>query len=435
MVGFTVRARSTELNAEVEGPPGEGALYDPLRQGGSEQSEPLLSWSGRTLYDLKNPTFTSFLDLSRWLCALIVFLGHLRGPLFSGFESVPPADRGVPVTLCYLITGWFGEAVIIFFVLSGYLVGGLACAKSAVGRFQPNDYAIDRATRIFLPFIPALILTALCDALGMTFFGDIGFYNHTHPQILAKVNSDPFVNHFTLNVFFKNVLMLQTIASPPFGSNMPLWSISLEFWFYVTFGLFMTGVVEKGKSRSWIWMLGAVALAALLGRNFLINMGLWMIGLGAAFVGRTKMERPLVACLAFFACLLSFRFIKGTFGLGEMVMLRNYLVAIFFAWLLVSMRAARWTPLEAMRSLNASFSSFSYSLYLIHFPLMLLLLGALQHTGYFPRIAQGYEPTNSRGLLAYALVATTVIACAFGFSRATEAQTPRLRKILRGQWR
>ncbi len=429
-----MKERSTKTNGEAEGH-GGGALYDSWREAASEGSQRLLSWSGRTLYDLKNPTFTSFLDLTRWVSAGIVFLGHLRGPLFSNYESLAAADRGLLVNVWFLVTGWFGEAVIVFFVLSGYLVGGLACAKSAVGRFEPIDYVIDRATRIFLPFLPALILTALCDALGMTFFGDVGLYNHTQPQIHAKINTDAFATYFTLDIFLKNVLMLQTIASPPFGSNQPLWTISLEFWFYVTFGILLTGMTGKGKPEPWIWIVAAVALAALLGGNFLAHMGLWMIGVGAGFVGRSRCERPLAACFAFFACLLSFRFIKGTFGFDEMLWLRNYVVAVFFAWLLVSMRGARWSLLEYTRPFNTLLSSFSYSLYLIHFPLMLLLLGALYHTGYFPRIAQGYAPTDPRGLLAYALVVIMVGLCAFGFSRATEQQTTRVRKLLkRHQW-
>ena len=427
--------RSNKTNGEAEAH-GGGAMYDSWREASSEGSQRLLSWSGRTLYDIKNPTFTSFLDLARWICAGIVFLGHLRGTLFLSFEGLAAADRGLLVTVWYFVTGWLGEAVIVFFVLSGYLVGAIACAKSTVGRFEPIDYAIDRATRIFLPFIPALILTAICDGLGMLFFGDLGFYNHTHPQIHAKVNSDAFTTYFTLTIFLKNVLMLQTIASPAFGSNQPLWTISLEFWFYVTFGVFLTGMTAKGKPGApWIWIVGGVALAALLGGNFLAHMGLWMIGVGAGFVGRSRCERPLAACFAFFACLLSFRFIKGAFGFGETVMLRNYAVAVFFAWLLVSMRGARWSLLEYTRPFNSLISSFSYSLYLIHFPLILLLLGALYHTGYFPRIAQGYAPTDPRGLLAYALVVIMIGLCAFGFSRVTEQQTPRVRKLLRRhQW-
>src|SRR5208283_5160856 len=206
----------------------------------------------RTLADLRNPTFASFLDLARWTCAWIVFLGHLRNPLFFGFESVAAADRGFLVTVWFFVTGWFGEAVIVFFVLSGYLVGASACAKASLGRFSARDYAIDRASRIFLPFIPALLLTALCDGAGMTFFSDLGFYSGAHPMIHEKVHSAPFASYFTLETFGLNLAMLQTIVAPAFGSNQPLWTISLEFWFYVTFGVALAGVVAAKPAQRWV---------------------------------------------------------------------------------------------------------------------------------------------------------------------------------------
>jgi peptidoglycan/LPS O-acetylase OafA/YrhL len=112
--------------------------------------------SARTLSDLRNSTFTSFLDFTRWVCAWTVFLGRLRNPLFVGFESFPACDRRLTIYLWYFVTGWFGEAVIVFFVLCGYLVGAVACAKAQIGRFNVIDYAIDRFSRICLPLVPAL---------------------------------------------------------------------------------------------------------------------------------------------------------------------------------------------------------------------------------------------------------------------------------------
>ena len=79
-----MRERSTKTNGDAERH-GGCVLYDSWREAALEGSQRLLSWSGRTLYDLKNPTFTSFLDLTRWICAGIVFLGHLRGTLFLSF--------------------------------------------------------------------------------------------------------------------------------------------------------------------------------------------------------------------------------------------------------------------------------------------------------------------------------------------------------------
>lgn len=386
--------------------------------------------AARTLSDLENPTFNSFLDLARWSCAWIVFLGHLRNPLFVGFESLAAADRGLLVTMWYFVTGWYGEAVIVFFVLSGYLVGAVACAKASEGRFAGIDYAIDRASRIFAPFLPALLLTVLLDAAGAGLFGDLGFYDHTHPMIHEKIAGGSFASYLTPNTFVMNLLMLQTIVAQPLGSNQPLWTISLEFWFYALFGLGIVSLLSGGAWRL-AGCAATAALAATLGQGFLIFMGLWCIGGSVAFISAPAFERPLLALLFFGAVLVLLRLTAATFAHGDMIIARNYAVACSFAWLLLSMRRMRFGWLERRRSFNAFMAGFSYSLYLIHFPLMLVLLGALYATGRFEGIARGYSPTDAQGLLAYAVVAGAVGVCAFAFAQPTERQTPRLRRFLK----
>ena len=169
-----------------------------------------------TLEGLENASFVSFLDLARWFAATIVFLGHLRVPLFLGYASLPAGDRGPLISIWYFITGCAGEAVTVFFVLSGYLVGAMGLAKARAGRFAPREYAIDRATRIFLPYVPALVLTACLDLAGGALFAGTGFYTHEHPMIREKIAIDAFQSFLTPQIFLSNLAMLQTIWAPPF---------------------------------------------------------------------------------------------------------------------------------------------------------------------------------------------------------------------------
>ena len=175
------------------------------------------------------------------------------------------------------MTGWFGEAVIIFFVLSGYLVGGIASARASIGKFSLMDYAVDRVARLYVALLPALLLTALLDAVATNWFADIGFFTHTHPMIQQKVNSAPYLNNMSLSSFISNALMLQTIVTPSFGSNDPLWTISLEFWFYAVFGIGLASLLAArwcaslalsqspsffcfwGRNSPFIWASGFVA--------------------------------------------------------------------------------------------------------------------------------------------------------------------------------
>jgi peptidoglycan/LPS O-acetylase OafA/YrhL len=86
-----------------------------------------------------------------------------------------------------------------------------------------------------------------------------------------------------------------------------------------------------------------------------------------------------------------------------------------------------------MARFNRFMADFSYSLYLIHFPLMLFLLGALHATGQFPGIASGYRATDPQGLFLYGLVIALVLLSAWAFAQATEQQTARAREWLKAR--
>jgi len=65
------------------------------------------------------PTFVH-LDMARGLAALVVLIGHLRSFVFLSYgdlNSHTPID-----TIVWAITGFGHQAVMIFFVLSGFFI-------------------------------------------------------------------------------------------------------------------------------------------------------------------------------------------------------------------------------------------------------------------------------------------------------------------------
>lgn len=400
------------------------------------KADRMSSYPRKVLLDVERASFVSFLDLTRWVAAGIVFVGHLRNPLFLGYADVATADRNILIQLWFFVTGWFGEAVVVFFVLSGYLVGGIASARASVGGFSLVGYSIDRVTRLYMAFLPALLLTAALDIFGSSWFASTGFYTHSHPMLMQKVSGGAFSIYLTPQNFFANALMLQTIAWPTFGSNDPLWTISLEFWFYLVFGLGLAAWLEPVQWKRVLGFCMVALLFLVLGAGFPVFMGLWLLGVIVAFVPWRAVERPLIALGAFVGVLLLTRaeqayFKGGAFGIA----LRNYMTALAFAWLLVSMRSIRWAPLERIGRFNKFLADFSYSLYLIHFPLMLFVLGALHATGRFDVIARGYSPASGQGLFVYGTVIVVVYLCAWLFSQVTERQTWRARRALKKVFR
>ena len=68
------------------------------------------------------PRFLPGLDLLRAAAALLVMIGHVRNLFFTDYSQV--VNCNWLIKSIYFLTGLGHESVIIFFVLSGLLVGG-----------------------------------------------------------------------------------------------------------------------------------------------------------------------------------------------------------------------------------------------------------------------------------------------------------------------
>lgn len=382
--------------------------------------------------DLARPDFQSFLDLARWAAAALVFVGHLRNPLFLGYASLPADDRNPIVQGWYFVTGWFGEAVIVFFILSGFLIGGMGLAKLQAQTFDLKAYAIDRISRLYIAFVPALLLTVLLDHAGHAWFPQAGLYSHTQPMIAEKINTPSFESMATPTNFVGNLVMLQNFHVPTYGSNTPLWTISVEFWFYFVFGLAAILLIHRSKrARAATIAVGAVVFA-ILGTGFAYLLGLWLIGVAVALIGRSQMERPLLALILFVAVLVAARILHDKVSAFVWCQtIRDYGVAASFAYLLYSMRSAKSALLARLAGFNRFMADFSFSLYLIHFPMLIFLSSLAFASGYFSGVETGYRPTDPQGVFLYALIVIAVYLAAWGFSLLTERHTVRVRRFLK----
>lgn len=105
-----------------------------------------------------SPRLFAALDFLRWTAAFAVLAGHVRAFCFPPYGEF--ANPGVLTRAFYLGTGFGHQAVMVFFVLSGFLVGGRALEKMEHQKFKPGDYMIDRVSRLYPVFIACLVLTA-----------------------------------------------------------------------------------------------------------------------------------------------------------------------------------------------------------------------------------------------------------------------------------
>ena len=104
------------------------------------------------------------LDWFRFLAALTVVFVHTRYVSFVEYGLLDESSKGMMTSAIFALSRLGNEAVIIFFVLSGFLVGGRAVERILNRTFRPNSYLIDRAVR---RRTPALSGEPLCPLFSL----------------------------------------------------------------------------------------------------------------------------------------------------------------------------------------------------------------------------------------------------------------------------
>jgi peptidoglycan/LPS O-acetylase OafA/YrhL len=225
------------------------------------------------------------LDLARWLAALLVAGGHLRSFVFVDANSA--GNVNVLWKPFYYLTGLGHEAVMVFFVLSGFLIGKHVYDMVAAGKWAWADYTIKRLSRLWIVLIPALTLNALWDYIGIHLYhgslyaGLLSDINHSTPS----TQNVPLIYEF--DTFLANALFLRTIVAPTFGTNTPLWSLANEFWYYVIFPL---GFLASPKTVPTVQRIAfaslAIAICFVLPTGIVLSEMIWMFGFGVFLIER-----------------------------------------------------------------------------------------------------------------------------------------------------
>lgn len=326
--------------------------------------------------NIKN--YNPWLDLFRGMAALLVCVGHIRNAFLVDYGDIQvKAWWHVPA---YLVTSFGHQAVIIFFVLSGFLVGGGVLVKGK--DFSWTDYFSARLIRLWLVLIPALLFTAACDFLTLrilpsAFNGALSSLWNSGPSTLEGVG---------WKVFIANVLFLQTIVFPVFGSNGPLWSLANEFWYYILFPLIVCGWGYTGIFgflRRVIMLVLAIVIILWLPREIIFYFFLWLMGVACFLIirknsPRINMSLTVISAIFFLGSLLATKFLAK----DNLMIWLDFTVGLLFSILLICLNGHQvpWKIDGLLGAVIRKFSDFSYSLYLFHFPLVILLAATTVRT-------------------------------------------------------
>ena len=383
---------------------------------GARRKRPLVRIlrSSRLARSTHNGGQSVLIDWLRGLAALQVAAAHLRAQVFPGLSTV--TDPPLWYQGLAFMTGFAHQAVLVFFVLSGWLVGGVFLDRShdVPPSRALRDYALDRATRLWTVLLPAFMLM-----LALAWAGALP-WSDANPA--ADIASADARTAWSFSTLLGNLVGLQTLVVPPFGENFPLWSLANETWYYVLFPLL---VIAARAGAAWLRLACAAlafAVAALLGAAITGYFLVWLLGVAASRLrfDFTAVQRWLWrGALLVVATLLRLGGQDGDFTLSTLG--PDLLLALLLVVCLCSVGRGR--PTAAVAQTGAFLAGFSFTLYVVHIPLQRMLWayrdGALLAPG---------EPAS---LAVYAAMLAVVLALAYLFHLPFEAQTGRLRRLLR----
>jgi peptidoglycan/LPS O-acetylase OafA/YrhL len=305
-----------------------------------------------------DPGLSIYFDLVRIIAAIVVVFHHVWPLIFPQFPLPWPGH----------------EAVVVFFVLSGYVIAYTASDES----IKFATFAGHRAARILSVAIPALLLAAVvapfAEGPGIEYAGPV--HIEQGDFLFATLINAVFLGQsFGLNI------------SPPF--NGPFWSICFEVWYYAIFAAWTY------SSKKWRAALTVLTLA-FAGLKIVMLLPVWLLGTWL-FHNMPKLTQRQASVLFLITTLTAFIFywsgashvIRGhvfIFAPGFMAILHgsNQFIGDLILGILVTANFAAVASLGpqlrfllwAENKIRYA-SSFTLSTYLYHMPLTVLIWNGL----------------------------------------------------------
>lgn len=349
------------------------------------------------------------MDWLRFLAAFMVVIGHTRFQHFAFYDGMEIPGKGAWSQALFLIPRFANEAVMVFFVLSGFLVGGRCIERVLKHNFDPRGYMIDRATRIWLPLVPTVLATWLVTWIrGETILWTEGI---------------------------GNLLSLQGFLVEPMMNNLSLWSLSYEVWFYiVALAAALTLSSPRKGMRIGAMILLTISLCVFV-RLQVCYLFVWIVGAFAYFPDREPRRWSLLLGGAFLAgagTLLS-AFATDVRSL-DISWLVRYIPPRDISLLLLGLGVSLTLPtlvvtfpksqlLKSVESWGGALAASSYSLYLIHRPILKLW-------GHWEGGDQIYTRLDAHSILMFSAKIGTCLLGGWLFYLVFEKQTARLRRKL-----
>ncbi|HEX7159051.1 MAG TPA: acyltransferase [Edaphobacter sp.] len=363
--------------------------------------------------DFPGTTASLLLDLARGVAAILVLLAHWKIMFFVDYPKIP-SSRAL-FAIPYVICSAGRQSVLIFFVLSGYLISGSIFRSFQRGNWRWSSYLVHRLVRLWVVLIPGLVIGALWDWIGLHHLHTPSLYHGISPKShLVDVSRT-----LSPSAFIGNVAFLQTLFFPTLGSNRALWSLANEFWYYILFPLgWLSLRPGRPTSHRIIYSALFLGLAWFLRSTILPLFPIWLAGSALALLPALRCGNVARIAATSVYTPLVFLFAKTNFLPG---LAQDYLfgaLTFLFFWIMLSARQRCGTGWHV--SLVRQTARCSYTIYIVHMPLLLLLTA-------FVAGDTLWSPANLPRTFIALAVLVVILAYSFLMAACTEFHTDRIR--------
>lgn len=349
--------------------------------------------------------FSIYLDLVRFAAAFVVMMFHSNFRLLT-WEPLPFFDLANS-----------RAAVIIFFVLSGYVISYITTARES----DPVDYWASRLSRFYSVALPIVLLCPLLDAVGSRL--GPAFYE-------GRMASDYAWLRMLTSLTYTNEIWKLSIQS---FSNVPYWSLCYEMWYYALFA-----VVAFVQGRARVWLVALILL--FVGPKIIVMAPIWILGVVlhrySGFERLAKWQSLLLFLGSWPLYALFYYYEVSAWG-GKVLLalvgkelhaeavfsryfISDYLLALIVAANFIGFRGigdyfAR--PLRLCERPIRWISSFTFSLYILHQPLL----------QFYSALING----DNLGRMFYLQVMCATIVTVIVIGTLTEQKRGALRRLIR----
>jgi peptidoglycan/LPS O-acetylase OafA/YrhL len=311
-----------------------------------------------------NSNQSALIDFIRGIAAQLVLVGHLL-VLFGHDPNIIVQNLGV----------------VVFFILSGHLITISALRLHTESKFNVRRFLLDRFLRIYIALLPAILVCILFDFVSIRYYREFLLFD------ISNLNIKNFIFSI-INVIGSPVDVLSFIFPyfsdvEPIGSMRPLWSVAIEWWLYIFIAVVFYTIRSMKLIAYIIFSLALILIITHISRESVSSYYVIYSWLTASFFTiinvKNILSRLTPKVLVLISSVLFFSLIilvvleyVTTFYEYQSILL---ILPLYFVLITLG---ERFQYPKILMNFSIKLSSFSYSLYLLHYSLICFLLSIFE---------------------------------------------------------